>query len=487
MAKVLTKRVAVVGAGAAGLATGKFLRDAGMHIDIFERAPALGGIWRYDQPENTNRVLYQGLKTNLPKEIMQYFSLPFDDSLPSFITAKDMLTYLENYAVEFDLNHLIQYNRTITSIVPLVGASIRWRVKHTDTQTHKKNAAAAAADDASELSATMMESEVSVEEYDFVVVANGHYDEPNMPTEAEVCEGFDQFPNKVMHSHDYDDPEQFKDKTVILIGSGASGADLAREIAQVGGKAIVVVDRHWKCTNEEGSNMPLVEIGGEFNNIYRCQTLDRITNDGFVYLNGVHRVENGQWEQFKIHADAILFCTGYNYHFPFLDVDMSINPGIHTSSIDEKREPLLHCYNRRVHPLYLQLFHAKYPSLAFVGIPYLIVPFPFFEIQARLLAAVFNATDSSVSQGVSVIGFMSIMCATRSNPSLIDLFFFVHPLFKLLMQSETLCVRCCCYCCCYCLTSCCLLLKKCCPMKSSAWHGLRASTSNKDPYARPID
>jgi hypothetical protein len=48
----------------------------------------------------------------------------------------------------------------------------------------------------------------------------------------------------------------------------------------------------------------------------------------------------------------------------------------------------------------LQLFHAKYPSLAFVGIPYLIVPFPFFEIQARLLAAVFNAVDSSASQGV---------------------------------------------------------------------------------------
>jgi cation diffusion facilitator CzcD-associated flavoprotein CzcO len=40
------KKVCVIGAGAAGLAAGRVLRDAGLHVDIFERAPDLGGIWR---------------------------------------------------------------------------------------------------------------------------------------------------------------------------------------------------------------------------------------------------------------------------------------------------------------------------------------------------------------------------------------------------------------------------------------------------------
>ena len=44
------KRVAVIGAGAAGMATGRFLRDAGLAVTVFERAPAVGGVWRYEQP-----------------------------------------------------------------------------------------------------------------------------------------------------------------------------------------------------------------------------------------------------------------------------------------------------------------------------------------------------------------------------------------------------------------------------------------------------
>lgn len=361
IAAAASKRVAVVGAGAAGLVTGKFLRDAGITIDIFERAPALGGIWRYNQTEN--QVLYRGLKTNLPKEIMQYFSMPFDSSLPSFLVADDMLGYLESYASEFGLREHIHFNRTITSVTPLFDEASdaevnkqpkQWIVKHVDTSESRDNQ-----DSAKEV----------VGEYDYIVVANGHYDTPNMPTEAEVCAGFDSFPNQVMHSHDYDDPSIFANKSVVLIGAGASGADIAREISQVG--SVVVVDRHLPVSSPE-----MVEVGGELDNVYRCQSIEKITKDGVVHFNAMKKLEDGTLEQFRVYADVILLCTGYNYDFPFID--------------SGNATPLLTCNNRRVDPLYLQLFHAKYPSLALVGIPYLIVPFPFFEVQARLLAAVFS-------------------------------------------------------------------------------------------------
>jgi glutamate synthase (NADPH/NADH) small chain len=45
------RRVAVVGSGPAGLAAAAQLRSAGHHVDVFERADAIGGLLRYGIPE----------------------------------------------------------------------------------------------------------------------------------------------------------------------------------------------------------------------------------------------------------------------------------------------------------------------------------------------------------------------------------------------------------------------------------------------------
>ena len=41
------KRVAVVGCGAAGLVSAKYLRDAGFLVRVFEEADSVGGVWVY--------------------------------------------------------------------------------------------------------------------------------------------------------------------------------------------------------------------------------------------------------------------------------------------------------------------------------------------------------------------------------------------------------------------------------------------------------
>lgn len=44
--------VAVIGAGAAGLAAGRILRDEGLRVTIFEKSHDVGGVWRYNpEPE----------------------------------------------------------------------------------------------------------------------------------------------------------------------------------------------------------------------------------------------------------------------------------------------------------------------------------------------------------------------------------------------------------------------------------------------------
>lgn len=67
-------------------------------------------------------------------------------------------------------------------------------------------------------------------------------------------------------------------------------------------------------------------------------------------------------------VDALIFCTGYNFKFPFLDKSTKI-------SVDDNY----------VKPLYKHMFNVEHPSMSFVGIPMGVVPFPFFHVQVLFL------------------------------------------------------------------------------------------------------
>lgn len=69
-------------------------------------------------------------------------------------------------------------------------------------------------------------------------------------------------------------------------------------------------------------------------------------------------------------CDVLLWATGYRFQFPFLD-----------SSV-------LSVEDNCVSPLYKHLFHEAHPSLVVLGLPLRVVPFPCFEYQMQLVAAV---------------------------------------------------------------------------------------------------
>ena len=69
-------------------------------------------------------------------------------------------------------------------------------------------------------------------------------------------------------------------------------------------------------------------------------------------------------------VDQVLLCTGYQYQFPFLD------------------EALITIDDNLVHGLHQHILLAKRPTLAFIGLPYLVIPFPLFLIQSQWLNAV---------------------------------------------------------------------------------------------------
>ena len=107
-------RIAVIGAGASGLAAARALQKH-PHLDfvVFEQRPGPGGVWRYQTNQETTNSdahtttpMYRNLRTNLPKECMAFREFPFDDDrfLESYVTHKQVQEYLELYRDHFDLS-----------------------------------------------------------------------------------------------------------------------------------------------------------------------------------------------------------------------------------------------------------------------------------------------------------------------------------------------------------------------------------------------
>lgn len=68
----------------------------------------------------------------------------------------------------------------------------------------------------------------------------------------------------------------------------------------------------------------------------------------------------------SVIADALIYCTGYKFDFPFLTPECKVR-----------------IEGRRVMPLYKHLIHTELPTICFVGLPFKVLPFPLFHFQIQ--------------------------------------------------------------------------------------------------------
>ena len=76
--------------------------------------------------------------------------------------------------------------------------------------------------------------------FDYVVVSTGHFSVPFIPEYP----GMKSFPGRIMHSHDFRDAEEFRDKNVIVLGSSYSAEDVALQCHKYGAKSVTIGYRH---------------------------------------------------------------------------------------------------------------------------------------------------------------------------------------------------------------------------------------------------
>eukprot|EP00980_Cylindrotheca_fusiformis_P027839 scaffold22560_cov135-Cylindrotheca_fusiformis.AAC.50 len=333
-------KVAIIGAGAAGLCTARVLsRDLGLKPTVLEARENVGGVWDYTKDSKKN-PMYRGLRTNLPKEVMQYREKPWTNLDYSFVTHRDVAQYLRSYEDDFELQQYIKFSSPVSQLtVENHGGSESLSSFSPESESWPK---------------VRLDFGEETDLFDAVFVCNGHYATPSSPHIPGLSE---YFKGKVMHSIEYDDPSEFLGQTVLCVGGRASGSDLARELS-FHADHVYLSDTTCKL-DDEGRPKSLGKV------TWVPKTM-KVLEDGSVEFD-----QNCIAER-KI--DTIIFCSGYDYSFPFLNsksnLDISFEIG-----------------ERRVMPLYEQLWHARHPNICFVGIPHSVVPFPLFEFQAEAAAS----------------------------------------------------------------------------------------------------
>lgn len=282
----IKKRVAVIGAGPSGMAQLRAFRSAeeqGITIPeivCFEKQNDWGGMWNYTWRTGTDEYgdpvhgsMYRYLWSNAPKESMEFpdysFEEHFQRPIASYPPRSVLLEYIKGRVDGCDVKRLVRFN----SPVRMVTYSDE-RQKF-DVTVHDRSTDAVYSD-----------------EFDYVVVASGHYSAPHIPG----FPGIDTFTGRVLHSHDFRDALEFKGKSVLIIGRGYSAEDIASQCYKYGTKSVTISYRSrpfghkWPSSIQERPLLTGIQGGRCF---FRDGTVDEF--------------------------DTIIMCTGYLHYFPFLE------------------------------------------------------------------------------------------------------------------------------------------------------------------------
>ena len=356
----VSRRVAIVGAGTAGLATAKAALEFGLEPVVHERSGRVGGLWRDD-----DGAVWPGLRTNISRWTCAFSDHPWPADAPDFPAAPAMRSYLEGYAERFGLHRHVVTGSEVTGRPP--GA-------------------------------------------DAVVVASGIFARPRLPSCA------DRFAALSLHSRGYRGPDAFAGRRVAVVGMSFSGAEIAAELAGAGVDVTLVVSRPawvaprylpgphgtpvpWdlasarrapapshreraRALDDAGGNpgrfdprLRLDPDSGEPPHVVFTDRLPDLVRDGRVAVapgrvTGAGSRHLDLDDGTRLACDAVVWCTGYRAdppvpHLPGADRDDPVMP----------------------FPLDRITWHPDLPDHAFVGLyrgPHLAV----VELQARWVCAV---------------------------------------------------------------------------------------------------
>lgn len=387
------KRVAVIGAGPAGLPTLKNFLELGFEVTGFDRCEDVGGNWRFNDTTGHSSV-FETTHIISSKYTSAYEDYPLPAGTPDYPSHQQLLEYFSGYATRFGLRSHIRFRTTVTHARPLPGGRwlLTWQTEGEEPETG---------------------------DFDGLCVASGHHHTPRWP----------DYPGELtaeyLHSHDYKRAEPFRAKRVLVIGGGNSACDVAVETSRVSKTTHLSWRRGYYLIPKFFFGQPVDQFYNRFRHTPRwlqprglklllnllqgknrdiglpdpdhqiMATHPTVNSDlylairhGKVHPKGdIDRFE-GKSVRFKdgssVEVDCVIACTGFHITHPFFD----------TSLVDFSKGPVR---------LYRRMIPENIENLYFIG---LFQPlgciWPGAELQAKL-AARHQAGLWSPSEDLSVL------------------------------------------------------------------------------------
>jgi len=201
-------KIAIIGAGFAGLSTAKILRQFDHDVTIFEKAPDVGGVW-----SRTRR--YPGLKTQNNKGTYYLSDYPMPAHYPEWPSGEQVQAYLEGYVEHFGLQKHLYLNTEVVAAEPRGDAGWTLRVKDLPSGTLRETTA------------------------DILVVANGIFSEPFIPPYP-GADALRAAGGVLCATSEFHHLEDARGKHVLVVGYGKSSCDVAAAVGEVAASTKVI-------------------------------------------------------------------------------------------------------------------------------------------------------------------------------------------------------------------------------------------------------
>ena len=329
----MTKRVAVIGAGPSGTAQLRAFQSAAAkgadipEVVCFEKQEDWGGLWNYtwrtgldEYGDPVHGSMYRYLWSNGPKECLEFADYTFEEHfgrpIASYPPRAVLWDYIKGRVEKAGVRGWVRFNSPVRMVT--------WS---DETRTFTVTAH------------DRVKDVTYSEEFDNVVVATGHFSTPNVP----YFPGFDTFQGRVLHSHDFRDATEFKGKDILVIGRSYSAEDIGSQCWKYGARSVTVSYRSAPMAFSFPDNWKQVPL------------LQKVEGKTCTFADGSTK-----------DVDAIILCTGYLHHFPFLTEDLKLKT------------------NNRMWPLglYKGVVWEKNPALFYLGMQDQFYTFNMFDAQA---------------------------------------------------------------------------------------------------------
>ncbi|MFJ4671539.1 flavin-containing monooxygenase [Kitasatospora purpeofusca] len=198
----------VIGAGPAGLAVARALRERNLPYTHLERHTAVGGLW---DMENPGTPMYESAHFISSKTLSGFGGFPMPDSYADYPPHRDILAYLRSFADTYGLTERVEFGTEVANVEK--DPEGIWTVTRADgRQTRHRN----------------------------VVMCSGAQWYPNVPDLP------GHFNGEIRHTIGYRSPEELKGKRVLVVGGGNSGCDIACDAARSADHAVISMRRgYW--------------------------------------------------------------------------------------------------------------------------------------------------------------------------------------------------------------------------------------------------